>query len=329
MAYVTAPQLETKFLQYDLLDIAGDFLNHYKLATAGLYPEILFDTLPESECFETLAAVKAALSKRSTQNEQNKLSDIEIKKLLGIPYSQVKEAATHICRILDYPEYIVSKWYQEHLELYFVTKSDVYNINETLAEYFHRSVYKHFFVDALILGHKETFHRLYELHRATMRRTDEVVYEMYCRNGKLGYLFYPYYTDPVEAIRYLERHFDPETIAHILKTDLDYLHAYKSKDYKCYDSYNHDEHHVRSLIGAYLEQDSCSFKFRALLDNLTPDNCESIWAESFWPQYCSIRTSFLQYPICPKLNRALCVVITEFKKCGLKLPAEMERYNLD
>lgn len=328
MTHLLAIQLEAKFKQYDLLDIAGDFLNHYKLATAGLYPEILFETLPEAECFETLAAVKVARSNRSSFIAQDKLSDIEIKKLLSIPYSRVKEAAKHICIVLDCPEYIVGKWYQDNIELYFVSKSDVYNINETLSEFFPRSMHKHFFKEALILGQRETFRRLHYLHEATGRRTDEIVYEMYCRSGQLGYLFYPYYTDPVEAIQYLERHFDPEMIAHILKTDLDYLHAYKSKDYTCYDSFKHDENHIRALIGAYLEQDSCSFKFRSLLENLTQANCKAIWEENFWTQYCTIRNTFLKYPVCPKLNRTLCVVVTEFKKCGLKIPAEMERYIL-
>lgn len=82
-----------------------------------------------------------------------------------------------------------------------------------------------------MLGANEAKRRIDSLITNTGVFAEEVLYELYTNRSVEAYLFFPYYTDSVEAICYLKERFDEETTAHILKTNPFYLYVYKHKDY--------------------------------------------------------------------------------------------------
>ncbi len=318
-------QLKEKFDQYALWDIAGHFFKLYKHMEGINAPEIQFKDgrLPSDEGFKTLLMVKNALSKEGVVPY---LPDTMIRDLLEVPFSQVEAATTAICLALDYPAEVVCKWYKDSAELFLITKEDVAALDAYLSAALDRSVYRHFFKAALLLGVEETRDRLTMLFDAVGIYAEEVLYELYCRGVVRGYLFHTYYTDPISAMKHLQvSGFNCETIAHILKTDPDYLRTFSDGNSLMS---GYALLHADQLVAAYQKQ---------LLDATDLDDMKAfaskeekrdeMW-EAFKVEYERIRKGSLSHPLCPRLQRALIGVVTEFENLGIVLPQELRRYSL-
>ena len=325
-------QLKEKFDSYDLWDIAGDFYNHYKLAVRELYPEGRFenDELPNDDCFRTLVAVKEARKReKETSARDEKLMDTQIKALLCIPYKRIQDTQAQISKLLGYPPHTIERWYAKNMDLFYVTPEMVREMFNYLSEAVSMDICKAIFQEALVLGYKETRHRIEFLKETVGTWAEEVLYEMYCRNGRQGFLLFPYYTGPVSAIEYLKDKFDPETIAHILKTDFWFLYAYKDTAYHGRSSYGHDQGYIDELVGAYQNQMSIAKSLRDLARKITPYDYDEQWEGEFLPLYREIKEKMLRYPISPKLQRALYAVIMVFERCGMHPDGEFSRFSMD
>lgn len=322
---------QDKIEQFELWDIAGSFCKGLALAEQGIYPEIQFDDghLPTDDCFKTLAAVQQALRNTGCKDFTQELNDLQIRKLLDIPYTQVMDTISLICRIFDYPEYVVYGWYEKNIELFFVNKEAVSILAEYFEELFEKSMYRFWFKEAMILGVSEARRRMDVLLDATGLFAKEVLYEMYCRNGKQGYLFYPYYTDPVAAIQCLSNRFDREMVAHILKNDFWYLYAYKNETYHTTASYGHDQRYIDAVIKAYEEQEEVADNLMHLYAEITPYDYDEQWEEKFLPAYNAIEARLLQYPAAPKLLKAITAVVTAFKRCGVTILGRLSYYCIE
>lgn len=320
--------LAAKLEQYDLLDITANFLKHYDLALVGLYPEILFPELPPDECFETLASVKASLLREPKSNAEMVLSDVTIKKLLTIPISTVNNVISLICNLSGCPYNIVRSWYDKNVELYLVSAESVQKVHDVLTVFFCKAINQYLYNDALVLGEDETRRRLELLVQTTGIYAPEVVYEMYGRNGSLGFLLFPYLSDPTEAMLHLHSLFGQETTAHILKTDFWCLFDYKNAALEAPVIHDNGLDKMKSLVAAYQSQESFEAELRTIYDKITPMDYDEVWKEDFLPRYIALKESFIQYPICPKLMRRLCATVTAFKLCGgnALITEEFERF---
>lgn len=320
--------LAAKLEQYDLLDITTNFLKHYDLALVGLYPEILLPELPPDECFETLSAVKVSLLREPKRNAEIVLSDATIKKLLTIPISTVNNVISLICNLSGCPDNIVRSWYDKNVEMYLISTEIVQKVHNVLTHYFCKSINQYLYKDALVLGAEETHRRLELLVQTTGIYAPEVVYEMYGRNGSLGFLLFPYLSDPTDAMQHLHSLFGQETTAHILKTDFWCLFDYKNTAIEDDTIYDNGIDKMKSLVAAYQVQECFEAELRTIYDKITPMDYDEVWKEEFLPRYTALKESFIQHPICPKLMRRLCAVVTAFKLCGgnVLITEEFERF---
>ncbi len=324
-------KLKEKFDEYGLMDIAESFCESYKLAIKDMYPEIRFDNdaLPSDDCFKTLVAVKQSIIADKDLSSKRDLTDLEIKRILEIPYTQVQQVKELICDSYDYQHDVIESYYGKNLSMYFITPVTVKKVFEYLSEKFENEICKHVFLDSLILGYEETTNRIDTLIACTGIAATEILYETYCRNGKLGYLLYPYYTNPKKAIKYLSERLDKSTVAHILKTDFWYLYAYKDDGYQGVATHGHDQEYVDRVVSVYKAQENIAIAFHNTMNQVTKENAQNLWEETFLPRYSKIKDHFLQYPPCPLLTKSLYGVITMFDRYEIELSNEFAFYSLD
>ena len=314
-------KLKEKFDEYGLMDISESFCESYELALEDMYPEIRFDDeLPSDECFKTLVSI---------QSSKRELTAFEIKRILEVPYSQVQQVQEMICDYYNYPRGLLEKYYEKDLSMYFVMPSTVNKIYDYLSGKFEKEICKHIFLDSLVLGYLETKERIDVLVEYTGTASSDILYEMYCRNGKLGYLMYPYYINPIKAIKYLAEMLDKSTVVHILKTDFGYLYAYKDGVFPSGATHGHDQEYVDQVISAYKAQESIAVGFLNTMNKVTKEDAQNLWNEMFLPGYSEIKSHFLRYPPCPLLIKSLNGVITIFDRCGIELDNEFLFYSLD
>lgn len=322
-------KLSQKLEQYDLMDIAGTFLHNYDLAIVGIYPEILFDTMPDDTCFETLAAVKASMQSGRFQRCRGLLSDKEIKTLLSTPITTINNVIQTISELSEYQEDTIKKWYDRDIAMYFATQDQVKEVHNMLSTFFEEDITRLLYREAIILGTEAAQHRIELLLKATGRYASEVLFEMYGRNGNQGFLLFPYSYDPAPVLECLSNTFDPETTAHILKTDFWCLFI-TQKDSSDPSGFFHDSN-LQGLINAYNEQAEFEAQLCEIFKAITPEDYDEVWTESFLPQYEARKASFIKYPISPRLMRKLCAVVTAFVRCGNEsiITEEFKRFYIE
>ena len=213
--------------------------------------------------------------------------------------------------------------------MFYVTTQSVKETHKYLSARFASEIYKPIFREAVLLGCAETKRRIDSLKEAIGELTGEVLYEMYGRNGRQGYLLYPYYAGSVAAIEALKKALDYETVAHVLKTDFWLLYAYKDESYQGERTYGHDQEYFDKIVMIYKEQETIADILFCLSKSVSQDKCERQWNEQFVPSYQKIKSMLPRYPICPKLQKAIFVVVTAFNKCGMSVTDEYARYLLE
>jgi len=155
--------LKAKFDQYDLWDVAERFYKDYKMdVRSDLMPEVRFEghTLPSDDCFKTLAAARNAMKVKRPSDYKKYFDALTIKKILQIPYTQVIEAATSICRFTGFSEDTVCKWYEGYIDMFFVTKKTVNEFAEHISMLFDEKICKSIFREAIVLGADEAKRRI-------------------------------------------------------------------------------------------------------------------------------------------------------------------------
>ena len=322
--------LKEKFDQYSLWDVAEKFYRDYKLdVCSGIVPEVRFDDhkVPSDDCFKTLLAARNSLKAKEPVKYKDLFDQLAVKKLLQIPYAQVLETAAAICKYTGFSENVVFKWYEDKLEMFYVTKEMVNELVQYISSLFDERVCKAAFKDAILIGVDEAKRRIDGLISYTGKFAQEIMYFLYLKNPGNSYLFYPYYTDPVEAIVHLRKYFDEETTAHILISDQWYLYVYKDKAYHSSSHYNHDHEYIAKLVAAYQLQIQTAIEFRCLRKEIIPDDISEQWIERFIPLFSKIKPMQYEYPYCPNLIRSLVCVVTAYSNCGLCIPDEFARYN--
>lgn len=322
--------LKAKFDQYDLWDVAERFYKDYKMdVRSDLMPEVRFEehALPTDDCFKTLVAARNAMRVKRPSDYKKYFDQLTVKKLLQTPYTQVIEAATAICRFTGFTEDSVCKWYEGYTDMFFVTKKTVNEFAEYISDLFDVQICKALFREAIVLGVDEAKRRVDGLIAHTGVYAKEILYNQYIKVPGNTYLFYPYYTDPVDAIAHLRENFDEETTAHILVSDTWYLYVYKHKAYHDAPHYNHDHKYISDLIDTYKIQVQVADQLREMRKLINSDGANSLWGEEFIPLFDKIKEMMLEYPFCPKLMRALICTVTAFSACGVILPNEFVRYD--
>lgn len=322
--------LKAKFDQYDLWDVAERFYKDYKMdVRSDLMPEVRFEghTLPSDDCFKTLVAARNAMKVKRPSDYKKYFDALTIKKILQIPYTQVIEAATSICRFTGFSEDTVCKWYEGYIDMFFVTKKTVNEFAEHISMLFDEKICKSIFREAIVLGADEAKRRIDGLITHTGVYAKEVLYNLYVKAPGTAYLFFPYYTDPVDAIEHLRECFDEETTAHILVSDTWYLYVYKHKAYHDTPHYHHDHKYIDNLVEKYQIQVRVANELRELRKRIIPDDASELWIEEFIPVFETIKGMIFEYPYCPKVMRALICTVTAFSACGVIVPEEFARYN--
>lgn len=322
--------LKEKFDYYDLWDVAQNFYEAYKMdVSAGIMPEVRFEDhkLPADDCFKTLVAARNAMKVKSPTKYTEAFSPIIVKDILQVPYACVIEAALSICKNTGFSENAVYRWYEGEISMFFVKKGTVEELASFITSVFDERICRALFKEAIILGIEESKRRIGAFIANTGCFAYETIYSLYVKRQTGSYLLYPYYTNPIEAIDYLGKFFDKETVSHILTTDTMYLYVYKDSAYHNSPHYGHDREYIENLINAYQQQIKTADKLQELRKNVATENVNSQWEERFIPLHRSVAKMLNEYPYCPKLKRALICTVTAFADSGIKIPDEFMRYN--
>jgi len=292
-------------------------------------PEVRFEghILPSDNCFKTLVAVRNAMKVKRPSDYKKYFDILTIKKILQIPYTQVIEAATAICKFTGFSEDTVCKWYEGYIVVFFVTKKTVNEFAEYISALFEEQICKSIFREAIVLGADEAKRRIDGLIAYTGIYAKEVLHNLYVNMPGNAYLFYPYYTDPVAAMAHLREHFDEETTAHILISDTWYLYVYKHEAYHDTPHYHHDHKYIANLIEKYELQVKVAEELRGIRKCMIPDDASELWIEEFMPAFETVKGMMLDFPYCPKIKRALIYTVTAFSVCGVMITEEFARYN--
>lgn len=321
--------LNAKFEEYDLWDVAERFYKDYKMDVySDLVPEVRFEghILPSDDCFKTLTAARNAMKVKRQSDYRKYFDQLLVKKLLEIPYTQVEETTNEICKLTGYSVDSVKKWYEGNIDMFFVTPNTVKEFILYASSKFDGRIWKALIRDALVLGVNEAKRRIDGLITYTGEFAEEVLYNLYVNRPGNSYLFFPYYTDPVEAMLHLKERFDEETTSHILISNPWYLYAYKHKAYQDTWHYCHDHDYINRLVEAYEQQIKVAEVMRRLRKNVATYNLSDLWSE-FIAEFETVKMTGFEYPYCPKLMRALICTVTAFSARGVIIPDEFARYN--
>ena len=317
--------LKGKLNQFDVADIAEDYLKKY--------PALSYDWLekdyeiPNDDCIRTLTIVKQAYSYNEQKNKKRfTLFAEEVADLLKIPFYQVRNTIDAVCEALNRPEEFVLPEFGRSRDLLHRTKAEVEELTAFLSAKYKKEMYSRFFIEALKIGVNETKRRIEALEQATGPFSEGVLYEMYCRNGTLGYLLFPgFYSDQVAGIKYLRERFGEEDTAHILKNDFWYLYDFKEEGY--FDVGNEDRRKSRAeMIETYQNQVNVSNRLISLQKELTPYNYDELW-DDFLSMWKPLQSNTLKYPFCPSLQKSLIWTISSFA-AFMPIPEEFACYNV-
>lgn len=189
----------------------------------GLMPELAFenDEIPSDECFKTLSEVCDILSKKSPES----LTKFLIKNVLSIPYSQVETVGNILKTFFQNHKEDVDRIYKENERIYYFTAYEIEYLCKLIADYISdEDRIWQVFVKAVDIGLYHTEQRIEAIVDAVgEQRAAEIIYEATVN----GWLLYPYYTDPVEAVKYLMTMFDEQTICRVILENPEYLYLYK------------------------------------------------------------------------------------------------------
>lgn len=189
----------------------------------GLMPELSFenDEIPSDECFKTLSAVCDILLKKSPES----LTKFLIKNVLDIPYSQVDTVRSIIENFFSNRKEDIACLYKEKEGMYYLSADETKYLCELIEGYIaDKDRAWQVFVKAVAVGLYHTERCIEAVVDAVgEQRAPEVIYEATVN----GWLLHPYYTDPVEAIKYLMTMFDGEKIFKVILENPEYLYLYK------------------------------------------------------------------------------------------------------
>ncbi len=322
--------LKAKFDEFDLWDIAQYFYRDYKAELElGIFPEIRFagNTLPSDDCFKTLVAARNAARYKRPDRYEILFDSILIKKLLSVPYSRVVEVIEEISELTGFAEKTVCRWYDGKPEMFLVSKEDAKLLAEYLTQSFGERIRTAVYKEAILLGANEAKRRIEGLRRHVGKYTKEVLSGMYVNTHDVHFLFYPYYTDPVDAIGFLREHFDEETTAHIIVHNPHYLYGYKNKLYHDDPTYHHDRKYISELTEAYKIQLRVAEDIGKLRKTIPLSDGEKLWKGTFVPFYETAKGAGAEYAFCPRLTRILICTVTAFADNGVVIPEEFAGYN--
>ena len=187
-------------------------------------PELAFenDEISSDDCFKTLSAVCDALLKNSPES----LTKLLIKNILDVPYSQVESVRNIIeSNFPNHNEDVAQLYKEKFEEIYYRTVDETEYLCKLIKGYISdEDKTWQVFVKAVAVGIYRTEQCIEIVVDAVgEQRAPEVIYESTVN----GWLLYPHYTDPVEAIKYLMTMFDGETICKVIMENPDYLYLYK------------------------------------------------------------------------------------------------------
>ena len=206
-------------------EIAKRYVTYYE---NDLGTELSFenDELPSDDNFKTLSEMYKAFRK---QYKGQSIDEMLIKKFLMIPYSQVESTRKRISELFENRFNEIEKIYESNVHIYDLQPYEATYIYDLLAKYIsdEEKLFR-VFKRAAIAGKLYTDNLIEAVVNAVGKElAPEVIYE----SAVNGYLFYPYYTAPVEALKYLKKQFDEQTIAKIIIENPDYLYLYKDEFY--------------------------------------------------------------------------------------------------
>ena len=263
--------------------------------------------IPTDDCFSTLRFVRNSLSEKVFKRYG--INNIAIDRILKIPYPKVEKAAEEVAEILKLSkEWVLGFFGNHYYDLEIITKDGQVNaVREYLASKYKEEIYSCFFLDALQIGVEETQSRIESLEKVVGIYSKSVLYEMYCRNGKLGYLLYSGpFSDPVGAIDYLSNVFSNATdIAHILKTHFEFLHAFRIG----FNPLNTGKAYISDLMDVYQKQ----IRIRDRIYDFMQSDCRITveqWTNDFIPLWNLLVADQPEYPLCPSLVKALSVYVS-------------------
>lgn len=189
----------------------------------GLMPELSFENneIPSDECFKTLSAVCDILLKKSPES----LTKFLIKNVLDIPYSQVESVRNVIESNFPNQKEDIVRLYREKEGMYYLSTDEAEYLCKLIEGYIpDKDRAWQVFVKAVAVGLYHTEQCIEAVVDAVgEQRAPEVIYEATVN----GWLLHPYYTDPVEAIKYLRTMFDEQTICKVILENPEYLYLYK------------------------------------------------------------------------------------------------------
>ena len=221
--------------------------NYIEIYETGLVPELEFknDEMPSDECFKTLAEVCDILLKKHLEI----VAMFYIRNILDIPYLRVETVRNILGTIFPAQKEEIKRLYKEKVDMYYLAPDETEYLCKLIQSYIpDKEKAWQVFEKALEVGLCHTERCIEAVVDAVgEQRAPEVIYESTVN----GWLLYPYYTDPVEAIKYLRTMFDEQTIAKIILENPDYLYLYKEEYYT---EFPHQKESREKKIQAIIEK---------------------------------------------------------------------------
>lgn len=182
--------------------------------------------LPPDDNFKTLSKMYEIYCK---QNNDQPIGELIIERFLLMPYSQVEATRKRIHKLFEKRFDEIVELYENEIHIYYLRPDEAIYIYELIAEYISdEEKLWQVFKRAAIAGEFFASSRIEAIVDTVGKKfAPEVIYESVVN----GYLFYPYHTDPIEALKYLKKQFDKETIAKIIIENPEYLYVYKNDFY--------------------------------------------------------------------------------------------------
>ncbi len=321
--------LKAKFDQYDLWDIAQEFFIAYKLdMLTDNKPEIRFegDKLPSDECFRTLLVMRNTMMAKYPRAYRHYFSHGIVRKILEIPYSQVVDTASEICKYTGISDNEVVRWYREEKLMFFVTKEKIQNYITLISPVFGEDVCKAMFKYAIVLETDDLCLRLNTLIECTGSHADDVLQTLYLKRIGNVCMFDSFLLKMPEAITCLREHFDEETTAYIIISKQWFFNAYDRMQYKDMHSAQSAARYVDDVIKNYKIQIQVADELDGIISLIFPETAEKLWKESFMPAFDKLKAFSPAYQYCPKLKRALLSSVTMFDMCGIDIPDDLKKY---
>ena len=188
-----------------------------------LNPGFANEEIPSDDHFKTLSVIYELFYKNSTKT----ITNMEIRSILSVPYSQVEEAESKIKTL--FPEYVeeINELYKNDIQVYYLSSGEITYLYELVSDYIsEREKLWKVLGEALKVGVFYTESRFEAVEEAVGKSlASDVIYESSIR----GFLLHPYYNDPIAAMKYLRSMFDEEMTARILVENPCFLYLFKDE----------------------------------------------------------------------------------------------------